>query len=121
MKISKCLPSEGEKGSAIMEFVLFGLVAQIAILIFALDLLGHQKLQMAVETAARQAARNAALPGGSFVGVDAIEKQQSRNFDLAPGRLNLELSPSQPTAGDLVTATASIDGVTAKASMRVPR
>ena len=97
------------------------MVAQIGILVFATDLLAHQKIQMAVESTAKQGARTAVLPGLGPADIEEILRQQSSNYGLQPGRLQLSLSPNQPVAGDLVTATASIDGISASARMRVPR
>jgi hypothetical protein len=114
---------QNEEGSALIEFVVFGLVAQISILMFAGSLLEQQKLQLAVESSARQAVRAATLSIDAAQGdvAKAIETQQSANFGLVPGRLRITVTPVAPAAGELVSATASIDGVSATARMRVPR
>jgi hypothetical protein len=114
---------QNEEGSALIEFVVFGLVAQISILMFAGSLLEQQKLQLAVESSARQAVRAATLSKDAAQGdvAKAIETQQSANFGLVPGRLRITFTPVAPAAGELVSATASIDGVSATARMRVPR
>lgn len=112
-----------EKGSALIEFVVFGLVAQLAVLLFAGQLLDEQKLQIALTTSARQAARAATLSAqtGGAANLAAIRSQQESNFGLANGRLQISLNPASPTMGDLVVATAIIDGHSASATMRVPR
>ena len=120
---TKTNPLQGEEGSALIEFVVFGLVAQISILMFAGSLLEQQKLQLAVESSARQAVRAATLSKDSPQAdvANVIENQQSANFGLVSGRLQITVTPVAPVAGELVTATASIDGVSATARMRVPR
>ena len=114
---------QNDEGSALIEFVVFGLVAQISILMFAGSLLEQQKLQLAVESSARQAVRAATLSKDAAQAdlASAIESQQSANFGLVPGRLRITVTPGAPAAGELVSATASIDGVSATARMRVPR
>jgi hypothetical protein len=112
-----------ESGSAIIEFVVFGLVTQLAVLLFAGQILGQQKAQIAAATTARQAARAATISAraGGVANLNVIRQQQEANFNLEPGQLALSLRPANPQAGDLVTATASIDGSTSSATMRVPR
>lgn len=121
MKISRSAVLKSDTGSALIEFVFFGLIVQIGILLFASDLLTQQKYQIAVTSTARQAARAAALTGQGFTGSDTILRQQNANFDLEPGRLSLKVDPIQPQPGDVVTATATLDSASAVARMRVPR
>lgn len=114
---------QNDEGSALIEFVVFGLVAQISILMFAGSLLEQQKLQLAVESSARQAVRAATLSKDAAQAdvASSIEAQQTANFGLVPGRLRIPVTPAAPEAGELVSATASIDGASATARMRVPR
>ena len=114
---------QNDDGSALIEFVVFGLVAQISILMFAGSLLEQQKLQLAVESSARQAVRAATLSKDAAQAdvANSIEAQQTANFGLVPGRLRITVTPIAPAAGELVSATASIYGASATVRMRVPR
>jgi len=114
---------QNDEGSALIEFVVFGLVAQVSILMFAGSLLEQQKHQLAVESSARQAVRAATLSKDAAQAdvANSIEAQQTANFGLVPGRLRITVTPNAPAAGELVSATASIDGASATVRMRVPR
>ena len=110
-----------ETGSAMVEFVALGLVLQCSVLLFGTQILQDQKDQLAVSSSARQAARALTLDSAAGVTVEQIQAQQTGNFGLRSGELNISVEPVAPGPGQVVSATATLHGFRSEVRMRVPR
>lgn len=103
-----------ENGSMLMEFVLYGVLLQIGILVFALSAFNHQAQQLAADSIARHALR-------SYL-VSEIEPEISANQVLssfqsnAKSSLKLECDPDCDSVGSLVTLRVQLGLATATAS-----
>lgn len=108
-----------ESGSAAIEFLAFGLVAQILVTGFGLDLLRQQRAQIVSQSVARQVAR---------LVVAAPDKAQSRVQDLILSvarqegkpveEFKVSWLPTLPQAGDWVVSESVVSGQVEFAVMR---
>ena len=119
MKISKNL--RADDGSASIEFIVLGLLAQALILGFGLSALQEQRTQLGVQLAARQAVRLVALQPDQATQLHALTNEIETSVGLAPGGLKLSQVPERPSAGELVSVRATIGGTSSTSTMRVPR
>ena len=109
-----------DSGSASIEFLVFGLIAQLVIVGFGLDLLKTQRAQIASQSLARQVARLVvADPDKSGDRVRALLSQTAESQDKNAADFKVSWKPSNPKAGDWVVAQASVSGQTQFAVMRV--
>ena len=109
-----------DSGSAALEFLVFGLIAQIVVAGFGLNLFRVQRAQIASQSLARQVARLViADPQNSGDRVQTllslVAESQGKNVE----DFKISWSPSHPEAGDWVVAQASVSGQTEFAVMRV--
>ena len=119
MKLAKCLCDDS--GSAVIEFIVLGLLAQCLILTFGLGALQSQRQQLAVTLAARQAARLVTQDPQGAAGLDSFSQDLESSFGLDDGSLKVSINSESPQAGQLVAATAAIGAIQTTVVMRVPR
>jgi hypothetical protein len=120
MKLTKSAPLD--VGSAALEFLVFGLVAQLVLTGFGLDLLRQQRAQIVSQSIARQAVRlviadPANAPARVQEMLDQIRQRQGRvatNFSVS-------WLPRLPVSGDWVVATANVSGHSEIAVMKATR
>lgn len=106
-----------ERGSAVLEFVGFGLVLQLLILFAALQITEVQKHQLAAEAIARHALRSLII---SDVAVDATANQVATDFGITQApKLFLACNPDCQTAGALAQLKVVVGKAVAQAAMRV--
>jgi hypothetical protein len=119
MKLARRLGDDG--GSAVIEFIVLGLLAQLLILTFGLGALQGQRQQFAVTLAARQAARLVTQHPEEAFSPEVLGHELESSFDMQSGSLRLTVSPFSPQPGQLVAATAAIGAIRSTVVMRVPR
>ncbi|MEN9990171.1 MAG: hypothetical protein RL508_1150 [Actinomycetota bacterium] len=119
MKIREII--RDDKGSAIIEFVVLGLLAQCLILTFGLGALQLQRQQLAVTLASRQAVRLMTQDVGAGGRLDSLSQDLESSFGLSEGTLTLTVRPENPEAGQMVSVTATIDATHSTSTMRMPR
>jgi hypothetical protein len=108
-----------DSGSAAIEFLVFGLVAQLVITGFGLELLKEQRAQIVSQSLARQVVRlviaNPVSAGGRVQDLLAVTAE---NQGKAVDEFKVSWSPVVPQVGDWVVAQASVAGQTQFATMR---
>ena len=115
-------PSErldDESGSALIEFVVLGLVAQLLVLGASVPLLVQQQHQVAAVTAAKLLGR--ATAAGVEVTDDYVESVSqviASNFGLQPEQVRLSV---KRRGGGLASVRAVVDGADFSYNVRVPR
>ena len=108
------MKNNSEKGSMVIEFLLYGVFLQIGILVFSLNALSLQAQQLAADSIARHALR-------SYL-VSQIEPEISANQVLhsfqsnSKAVLRLECEPDCSSSGSLVTLWVKLGQATASAS-----
>jgi hypothetical protein len=112
--------TRSDSGSAAIELLLFGLVLQLVITGFGLDLLRQQRAQIASQSLARQVVRLViANPQDSSDRVQDLLSVTAENQGKNMDDFKVSWSPSDPKVGDWVVAQASVSGQTQFAVMRV--
>ena len=120
MKITK--KTHSEVGSAALEFLVFGLVAQLVLTGFGLELLRQQRAQIVSQSIARQAVRLViADPANASDRVQEMLNQVSRRQGRANTDFNVSWLPQSPVSGDWVLATAIVSGQSEVAVMKATR
>ncbi len=108
------MKNNSEKGSMVIEFLLYGVLLQIGILVFSLNAFGLQAQQLAADSIARHALR-------SYL-VSEIDPQISASQVLysfqsnSKAVLKLECEPDCASSGSLVTLWVKLGQATASAS-----
>ncbi len=106
-----------EKGSAVLEFVTLGLVLNISVLTFAVQLMMHFQAQFAAESVARHVARVVAKDA-SAAAIDDLATSIAYDFSFEPEAVNLQVS-CQPrdcdTPDSIAEVEVKIQSATAKA------
>ncbi len=111
-----------DRGSAVIEFLVFGLIAQLVVTGFALDLLRQQRAQIASQSLARQVVRLViANPQKAGDRVQDLLSVTADDHGLTPYDFKVSWSPRNPKTGDWVVAQASVSGQTQFAVMRVAK
>jgi hypothetical protein len=113
------IPSED--GSAIIEFLIFGLAVNLALLGFGLEILQVQKYQLATESIARNSARSLAVTL-DLVEAKAVAMGVAAGFELSPDdiSINLECVPVDCFSPDaLAVARVFVSDSRAQAVMPV--
>ena len=110
-----------DAGSAVIEFIVLALLAQLLILTFGLGALQSQRQQFAVSLAARQAARLVTQHPEAAFASDDFGRDLEATFGLQDGSLRVSVSPASTKPGQLVAATAAIGAMKSTVVMRVPR
>jgi len=110
-----------DSGSAILEFLIFGVAINVALLGFGVQVLEIQKLQLAAESIARNSARNLAqsldVEGARTVAANIAESFGLSVNDIS---LNLECVPSDcSTSGAIASAQVEISESRAYSAMPV--
>lgn len=104
-----------ESGSALVDFVLYGLLIQMTVLIFGLQIFSLQSAQLAAESAARHALRSFAL-----VGTDPEESVRSiaQDFNFSEDyNVSFSCVPDCISKGSKLKVVVKISSATATARM----
>ncbi|MFM1984105.1 MAG: hypothetical protein RL723_540 [Actinomycetota bacterium] len=104
-----------ETGSALIDFVLYGLLIQMTVLVFGLQVFSLQSAQLAAESAARHALRSFALEG-----TDPEESVRSiaKDFNFSEDyKVSFSCVPDCISAGSLLKIAVNISSATAIAKM----
>lgn len=112
-KFSRVLRYEG--GSALIEFLLYGALLQVSVLLIGLQVIGLQSSQLAVESIARHALR-------AFVvaGQPPDQTAQSLLTDFGSTKkaaIDFRCQPDCYSEGAIITIRVSLDGTSAESSM----
>lgn len=104
-----------DRGSAIIDFLGYGLILQIPILLFAVQLNNLQSNQLVAESIARHSLRSYVLQG---IAPQATANQVIRDF-AAAGNANTDLScdPDCLSDGSLIRLRVSFQNATATSVM----
>lgn len=116
---SKLLRSDS--GSAILEFLIFGVAINIALLGFGVQILQVQKFQLAAESIARNSARSLAQ-SLEPANARAVAENIASSFELSVDdlSLNLECLPSDCTSpGAIAVAQVAIADARAQSAMPI--
>jgi hypothetical protein len=113
VKFSRLLGDD--RGSAIIEFLLYGALLQVSVLMIGTQIIGLQSSQLAVESIARHALR-------AFVvaGQEPEQTAQSLLRDLGSNKtavIQLRCHPDCHSDGAVITIKVSLDSAVAEASM----
>jgi hypothetical protein len=110
-----------EKGSAILEFLIFGLAANLALLTFSVEIIQSQKNQLAADSIARHASRDFSL-NLSEISAQQVASEVATGFSLQPNQWQIaaECEPADCMAADaLVKIQVSVENSRATAQMPV--
>ena len=108
---------KSDKGSAVLEFVGFGLLFQITILAAALQVAEIQLDQIAAESIARHSLRSFIL---AAVPIEATAQQVATDFGISKiPNLQLSCEPDCETAGSLANLRVLVGKAVAQSTMRV--
>jgi len=106
-----------ENGSAVLEFVGFGLLFQISILIAALQVAEVQKLQIASESIARHSLRSFIL---GQVSVESTAQQVAQDFGITQTPvLQLSCNPDCESSGSIANLRVILGKAVAQSTMRI--
>lgn len=120
MKITK--KEHSEVGSAALEFLVFGLVAQLVLTGFGLELLRQQRAQIVSQSIARQTVRLViADPANASDRVRQMLGQISQLQGKPESDFEVSWLPRLPVSGEWVVATAKVSGQTELAVMKVSK
>ena len=104
-----------ESGSALIDFVLYGLLIQMTVLVFGLQVFSLQSAQLAAESAARHALRSFALNG---VAPDQSVRSIAKDFNFSEDyKVSFSCDPDCISAGSVLKITVKISSATATAKM----
>lgn len=113
--------SSGDQGSAILELLVLGFLAQFAILAVALPALQIQRQQLAAVSLAQQVARATSHGQGDAGYVQTLVQLNADNYQLDLSDFQLELIPESPKAGELFTVSVQVQSAQTQTTMRMPR
>jgi hypothetical protein len=106
--------NNSEDGSMVVEFVFYGVLLQIGILVFSLNAFNFQAQQLAADSIARHALRSYLV---SQIEPEISARQVLNSFQSnAKAVLRLECEPDCTSAGSLVTLMVQVGQATASAS-----
>lgn len=112
---------KSDRGSAILEFVTFGLLLNLGILAFALQLLQFHQSQLAAESIARHAAR-AISQGSTESAVVNLAASIAKDFAIDPSEVKTEVT-CKPAACEIaesvITVRVEANGAKAEAVILV--
>jgi hypothetical protein len=109
-----------ESGSAVLEFVGFGLLLQITLLMISVDLAALQQSQFAAEAVARHSLRSFILTGTP---VDLTAREIMTDFLMtAEPKLQMSCLPAGgcENSGSIITLNVTVGRAQAQSSMRNP-
>lgn len=113
MNFSKTLREE--RGSALFEFLIFGIVMQLGLLTAGLQILNLQSSQLVAESIARHSLRSYVITGTN---PDETVKQLLQDYEITSApNVQFSCSPNCDELGALVSVVVSIGGAKASASM----
>ncbi|MFM5905672.1 MAG: hypothetical protein ACKORF_06175 [Micrococcales bacterium] len=119
MKTNRC---HSDRGSAVIEFVVLGLLAQIVIVAIALPAMQQQRVQLAANSLVSQVARVIAQDPTNLDRIQELVAQQTSNYELgADSRVSVEVSPELPHPGQLFTVRVQIGTIETTDTRRMPR
>ena len=119
-RVARCLSSR-DQGSAILELLVLGFLAQFAILAVALPALQVQRQQLAAVSLSQQVAR-ATSHGQAGAGyLQTLVQLNADSYQLDPSGFQLELVPESPSAGELFTVSVQVQSAHTQTIMRMPR
>lgn len=110
-----------ETGSAILEFLIFGLAVNLALLTFSVDIIQVQKHQLAADSIARHASRDFSL-NLSEISAQQVASEVATGFNLQPNQWQIaaECEPAGCIAADaLVKIQVLVENSRATAQMPV--
>jgi hypothetical protein len=113
--VKRSIENRTESGSALIDFVLYGLLIQMTVLVFGLQVFSLQSAQLAAESAARHALRSFALSGA-----DPNESVRSivEDFNFSEDyKVSFSCVPDCVSDGSLLKITVKISAATATAKM----
>ncbi|WP_296631376.1 hypothetical protein [Rhodoluna sp.] len=106
-----------DRGSAVVEFIGFGLLLQILLLTGALQIAEVQKQQIAAEAIARHSLRSYVISG---VSIESTAQQVARDFGIAQlPSVQLVCRPDCETPGALAQLRVVVGKAVAQSAMRV--
>lgn len=106
-----------DRGSAIVDFVFYGVVIQVAILVFGLQVFSMQSAQLAAESAARHALRSFVLNGAD---PDESVRRIAQDFGfVGQQKVLLSCLPDCVSEGSVMQITVVV--ASAKASSKMIR
>lgn len=119
---SLCVPKLiDETGSAILEFLIFGLAVNLALLTFSVDVVQAQKHQLAADSIARHASRDFSM-NLSENSARQVASEVATGFDLRPNQwqISAECEPADCFAFDAkVSVQVLVESSGATAQMPV--
>jgi hypothetical protein len=111
-----------EEGSALLEFVVLGLLGQVVVLGLAIPALNNQRQQLAATNLAAQISRGVATQRFDSSSFTDVEEQTRANYDLPDDvEITISMTPESPHSGQVFEVTASIGSVAAHEKRRMPR
>ena len=114
--------TELERGSAVLEFLALGLVAQFAILAIALPALQTQRIQLAANSLAAQIARYITLNPENASRIQELVEQETTNYALDPDlRVLVTTDPRIPRSGQRFTVKVKIGSFETTDTRKMPR
>ena len=110
-----------DHGSAILELLVLGFLAQFAILAVALPALQLQRQQLAAVSLAQQVARATSHGQAGASYLQTLVRLNAANYQLNPSDFQVELIPETPNAGELFTVAVQVQSAQTQTTMRMPR
>lgn len=112
-KFSRALSQD--KGSAIIEFLLYGVLLQVSVLLIGLQVISLQSSQLAVESIARHALRAFVVTGQQ---ADQTAQSLLRDFgSTKTAEIDLRCQPDCYSEGAIITIKVSLAGASAVSSV----
>lgn len=112
-KFSRALSQD--KGSAIIEFLLYGVMLQVSVLLIGLQVISLQSSQLAVESIARHALRAFVVTGQQ---PDQTAQSLLRDFgSTKTADIDLRCQPDCYSEGAIITIKVSLAGASAASSV----
>ena len=106
---------EDDRGSALIDFLGFGVLLQIPVLVLAIQLSSLQTSQLAADSVARHALRSFVLQG---VEVEVTAREIAADFGLKVKPLvTLDCEPDCTSAGSILRIGVSIDDIKSSSVM----
>ena len=104
-----------ERGSAVIDFVLYGVVLQAGLLMFGMPIYESQSSQLAAESIARHSLRAYVLSG---VGVETSAQQITRDFGIKKNAtVKIFCDPDCESDGSVVGVRVSLGNASATSVM----